>query len=342
VTTEPLLTIGSFARAVGLTPSALRHYDECGLLPPAATDPVTGYRYYTPELARRARLVAALREAAVPIDTMRVVVDGEPEVAHQALRDLLDARAERAVREEAALAAVLREVDSVAHPESAAVATAVDGRALAAALRQVRAAADVDPASPLSSVLLDVTPEGVDVVATNRFWMALRTLHSAGNGSGRAVLALPTATRLAAALDGAGDVSVEVRGDAALVRGETYAGRDVAYPAHRVVLDGLDQPTTTAVVASQQLAEAVDGARRAEVALELSHEGVLVGDRRLDGTVSGAGLRIVVGSALLLRGLAVCLGAEVVLEASTPERPLRLSSPYQAGFLALVMPIRPE
>ncbi|HEY9354348.1 MAG TPA: MerR family DNA-binding transcriptional regulator, partial [Nocardioides sp.] len=45
---EPLLTIGAFARAVGLTASALRHYDECGLLVPAEVDSGTGYRYYTP------------------------------------------------------------------------------------------------------------------------------------------------------------------------------------------------------------------------------------------------------------------------------------------------------
>jgi len=56
---EPLLTIGAFARAVGLTPSALRHYDECGLLRPAEVDHATGYRYYTPDLVRRAELVVA-------------------------------------------------------------------------------------------------------------------------------------------------------------------------------------------------------------------------------------------------------------------------------------------
>ena len=45
MTSSPLLTIGAFARAVGLTASALRHYDECGLLPPAEVDDATGYRY---------------------------------------------------------------------------------------------------------------------------------------------------------------------------------------------------------------------------------------------------------------------------------------------------------
>ena len=40
--TDPLLTIGAFARATGLTPTTLRHYDEVGLLPPADVDAATG------------------------------------------------------------------------------------------------------------------------------------------------------------------------------------------------------------------------------------------------------------------------------------------------------------
>ncbi|MFG2826586.1 MerR family DNA-binding transcriptional regulator [Streptomyces sp. NPDC048434] len=42
--TEELLTIGTFARRVGLAPSALRFYDDCGVLRPARVDAVTGYR----------------------------------------------------------------------------------------------------------------------------------------------------------------------------------------------------------------------------------------------------------------------------------------------------------
>ena len=45
-TTEQLMSIGRFARLTGLTVKALRHYDEVGLLRPAAVDPGTGYRSY--------------------------------------------------------------------------------------------------------------------------------------------------------------------------------------------------------------------------------------------------------------------------------------------------------
>ena len=38
------MTIGEFAREAGLTPKALRLYDEMGLIVPADVDPVSGYR----------------------------------------------------------------------------------------------------------------------------------------------------------------------------------------------------------------------------------------------------------------------------------------------------------
>jgi hypothetical protein len=43
----------------GTISSALRHYDEIGLLRPAHVDPDTGYRRYHPGQARRAGLIWA-------------------------------------------------------------------------------------------------------------------------------------------------------------------------------------------------------------------------------------------------------------------------------------------
>jgi DNA-binding transcriptional MerR regulator len=40
-----LLPIGRFSEICRLSISALRHYDDLGLLPPAAVGPDTGYRY---------------------------------------------------------------------------------------------------------------------------------------------------------------------------------------------------------------------------------------------------------------------------------------------------------
>ncbi|MFG3580986.1 MerR family transcriptional regulator [Micromonospora chersina] len=80
-----LLTIGAFARAARLTPKALRLYDELGLLPPAAVDPHSGYRYYTPAQLDRARLIAALRRAGMPLAEIQAVCGLPPDAAAEAV-----------------------------------------------------------------------------------------------------------------------------------------------------------------------------------------------------------------------------------------------------------------
>lgn len=66
-----LLVIGRFARLVGLSVGALRHYDELGLLRPAWVDPETGYRSYRRDQLEAARTIVRLRGLEVPLDTIR-------------------------------------------------------------------------------------------------------------------------------------------------------------------------------------------------------------------------------------------------------------------------------
>jgi protein phosphatase len=73
-----LLTIGAFARASRLSPKALRHYDELGLLRPVRVDPVSCYRFYHPDQLERARLVAWLRRLGMPLARIRVVCELPP------------------------------------------------------------------------------------------------------------------------------------------------------------------------------------------------------------------------------------------------------------------------
>jgi serine/threonine protein phosphatase PrpC len=70
-----LLTIGVFARAAGLSPKALRLYDELGLLRPAAVDSDSGYRLYDPEQLEQARLIAWLRRLGMPLVAIRQVCE---------------------------------------------------------------------------------------------------------------------------------------------------------------------------------------------------------------------------------------------------------------------------
>ncbi|WP_016697107.1 MerR family transcriptional regulator [Actinoalloteichus spitiensis] len=75
------LSIGEFARASGLTPKALRLYDELGLLRPAQVAPWSGYRSYDRDQLDRARLVASLRGLGMPLARIRVVADLPPAAA---------------------------------------------------------------------------------------------------------------------------------------------------------------------------------------------------------------------------------------------------------------------
>lgn len=70
-----LMTIGDFARDAGLTPKALRLYDDLGLLPPAEVDQFSGYRRYAPSQLERARLVATLRLLGMPLARIKQIVD---------------------------------------------------------------------------------------------------------------------------------------------------------------------------------------------------------------------------------------------------------------------------
>jgi DNA-binding transcriptional MerR regulator len=66
-----LLVIGRFARLVGLSVGALRHYDDLGLLRPAWVDPETGYRSYHRGQLETARSIARLRDLEVPLEGIR-------------------------------------------------------------------------------------------------------------------------------------------------------------------------------------------------------------------------------------------------------------------------------
>jgi DNA polymerase-3 subunit beta len=75
-TPDGLSTISAFARRVGLTPSALRFYGDCGLLTPRFVEPVSGYRYYAEDQEERAVALRELRAAEMPLSDIRAVLDG--------------------------------------------------------------------------------------------------------------------------------------------------------------------------------------------------------------------------------------------------------------------------
>ena len=72
-----MMSIGEFARHLGISVRMLRHYDALGLLVPARVDPVTGYRRYTAAQFDRANRLVAFKELGFPLDRIGPVLDAE-------------------------------------------------------------------------------------------------------------------------------------------------------------------------------------------------------------------------------------------------------------------------
>jgi DNA-binding transcriptional MerR regulator len=80
-----LMTIGAFAERTRLSPKALRLYGRLGLLRPARTDPVSGYRFYAEDQVATARLIALLRRLGMPLPVIADVVGRPPAEAAAAV-----------------------------------------------------------------------------------------------------------------------------------------------------------------------------------------------------------------------------------------------------------------
>ncbi|MEV0400252.1 MerR family transcriptional regulator [Actinoallomurus sp. NPDC050550] len=68
------LSIGDFSRATHMTVKTLRHYHRIGLLEPAAVDPHTGYRRYTPEQIPTAQVIRRFRDLDMPLEEIQAVL----------------------------------------------------------------------------------------------------------------------------------------------------------------------------------------------------------------------------------------------------------------------------
>lgn len=119
-----MLSIGAFARLVGVSVRMLRHYDRLGLLVPARVDEFSGYRYYSPDQLDRANQLVTLKELGFSLDDVGRLL-GEPESSERvaqmlrerrtALLDQIHADRQRVAQVEARLRLIEREVPMSEH-----------------------------------------------------------------------------------------------------------------------------------------------------------------------------------------------------------------------------------
>jgi effector-binding domain-containing protein len=83
---DSMVPIGRFAKMTGLSVKALRHYDATGVLRPAWVDVASGYRYYRLSQANHAEAIRVLRSLDMPLEEIRIVLNGDINVAKKQLR----------------------------------------------------------------------------------------------------------------------------------------------------------------------------------------------------------------------------------------------------------------
>jgi DNA-binding transcriptional MerR regulator len=132
-----LLSISEFAALSRLSPKALRRYDEMGLLRPARVDAHNGYRWYAPDQAGRARLIALLRRADLPLARIGSLIDMDPVAAAAELRaDWALASADFAARS-AVIDLLLHRLTGEDHPMYDVTVRDMPARSLLTAQRHV-------------------------------------------------------------------------------------------------------------------------------------------------------------------------------------------------------------
>jgi len=183
---ESLVSIGAFAAAVGVPASALRYYDEVGVLPPAHVDPVTGYRFYDAVQVRRARLVGALRGLGLPVGEMRSLLEAEDSVVAERLR-LLAAQRTADARRGAELLGLLA---AGLEAEGSIASVLVDAAYLRTVLGRV---ARLAGEAPLDALQLVVRDDGLVVLSSDRYRLARWSLRTAGSTTGEAAGLVPVA-----------------------------------------------------------------------------------------------------------------------------------------------------
>ncbi|NGM13437.1 MerR family transcriptional regulator [Verrucosispora sp. WMMA2044] len=108
-----MLTIGDFATLGRVSVRMLRHYDSLGLLPPAAVDPHSGYRYYTAAQLGRLNRVIALKDLGLTLAQVRAILDETVDLGE--LRGMLRLRRAQLAAQLAADTARLSSVEARLH-----------------------------------------------------------------------------------------------------------------------------------------------------------------------------------------------------------------------------------
>lgn len=342
------MPIGTFARIVGLTASALRFYDDAGILRPEFVDPQTGYRFYSDLQVTRAQQLSQLRDIGMPLAEVTRFFSSS---SAESLR-ILDDHMNKVSAETAQMHHSAARIKESVGADASVTLCSMPGPVLASAVDQILAATVIDPDFPvLNGVRVDVAPDSVSLAATDRYRFAKRTLVPlqptstswSGTVSGddlrNAVSAIRRSTKVGLT---AGDDLLGVRlADGAVSHCQLMDGD---YPDFGKLVDSLPTTTHRCTVDKRQLLTALEKQHAEHVGLHIASDGprLLLPDGAvdLDGSTDGPELTLWFEFTTLYPALTYAVGNELLLDLRGSDQPVVLRSADDGDFTTAFMPCR--
>ena len=347
-----LLTIGALAERCGLSRSALRFYDQCGLLRPVVVDETTGYRYYEEAQAEVADLVRRLRGAEVRVEDVRAFLAAGTYERRKLLESHRAALEARLVSAQTMLDELER---SMTDNESAPPAECtVSAKALSLALGQVLFAVSKGPGRPeLASVLVECKDGSLRLVASDSYRLAIRDIvpeKITHDGRLRALIGTAHVVDLQARLaaggrcvlrqGNGGGLGVELDGEALAL--PALPGE---FPDYESVLLGLPSGQHC-LVGRAALADAFGHTEGSLATVRFAHRELQIGTgadiTAVPSDWDGPEVGVLLNVDFMVETLAAHVGPDIAIEVVAPLRPVTFRSADAGTFSVLVMPVRPR
>ena len=346
MTESDLMPIGGFAERAGLTASALRFYDDAGLLCPEQVDAGTGYRLYSERQLGLASQLRQLRAIDMPLPTIGKFFCADADEAARLIDEQVADVTTNAA--EAQQTAVLLRA-SLGQESRFALCT-LPGPALADAVDQVLATTVHDPDLPvLGGVRLEVEPESVALTATDRYRLATRTLVPtlpsvgswAGTLSGEDLRTASSQLRRSpsVALE-AGELTLSFRLADGVVNSRLLTE---VFPDYRLMMGSLPAVTHRVTTGKQHMVKSLEHLAPEHVGLRISGKTPQLllpnGDEvGLLGSATGDDSMFWFELTTLYPALSRAIGADLMLDLRGPSQPATIRSGDDGDLTTLVMP----
>jgi DNA-binding transcriptional MerR regulator len=346
------MSIGKFAQCSGLTPSALRFYQDAGLIRPAVVDDASGYRYYAAGQLAQGIAIRQLRDMAMPLGAIPQVLDDDAAEAGRLIDEHV-ARLGDQLRQARRTAAAFQERPGEG---SGLPVASVKGPVLAAAAEQILTAAAPGPGSPvLGGLRVEAASGALTLTATDGYRLATRTLvpDQAPGTTWAATLngddlreILPRIRHRALVHVEASRPGVRLRTDC----GHTEYCRTVAgqYPDYRLLLSALPPAATRLTVARDALLRALDRHAGNLIRLHVTRGGLTLGPapevaapRSLRARSAGPPAAAWFHLTTFYPAVSAAIGPDLMLDLRGPGQPATIRSADTGDLTTLAMPARP-